>query len=492
MFKDLKKKAIIKVIGALTLIEGLALLPCFAISLVYDNSYTVYSLLVMSLIFILLGSIPLRVLRKYKFRLKAHEGFLLSTLCWVYCSLLGSLPFFFSGHGYTFIECIFEASAGFTTTGCSVIDLEVIAKGLILWRSILNWLGGMGILVLLVSILPALGIGGQRIAQIETAGPALEKVGGRFSSTGQFLYITYSVFTLCEFILLAAGPLSAFDAIVNTFSSISTGGLLVTAENAAAFDTVYIRIVIIVFTLLSSMNYSLYYYMVKGRKKALTGNAEVRGFWLIIIVATILITLNLIHEDIYTNAFSALKDAISQVISFISTSGYYVCDYTKWPTFSTMLLFILLLIGGCSMSTSGSLKVIRVMVLIKLVLRGIFKQIHPRSVKAVKISGKAIPAERVGEITAHILLYFMVLFFSFLVVSLDDLDMTTTITSVLGSFTNTGISLGGPGPMGNYAVFSQFTMLYLSFLMIVGRLEMFAVIILFTKSFRKINSVEPI
>ncbi|MBO5994634.1 MAG: TrkH family potassium uptake protein [Firmicutes bacterium] len=492
MFKNLQKKAIIKVMGALTFIEGLALLPCFVISLVYDNSYTVYTFLIISLAFIILGFISLRYLRKYRFRLKAHEGFLMSTLCWVYCSLLGALPFFFSGHGYTFIECFFESAAGFTTTCSTVMDLDIMAKGLILWRAILSWLGGMGILVLLVSILPALGIGGQKIAQTETTGPSLEKMSGRFSSTGQFLYITYTVFTLVEFLLLVAGPLSPFDAFVNTCSSISTGGLLVTMENAAAFDTVYIRVVIIMFTLLSSMNFSLYYYMLNGRKKALTGNAEVRGFWLIIIVATILITLDLIHEDIYTNAFTAFKDAISQVISFISTSGYYVRDYTQWPTFSVMLLFILLLIGGCSMSTSGSLKVIRVMVLFKLVLRGIFKQIHPSSVKAVKISGKAISAERVGEITAHILLYFMVLIFSCIIVSLNNLDMTTTITSVLGSFTNTGISLGGPGPLGNYAVFNQFTMLYLSFLMIVGRLEMFAVIILFTRSFRRINSVEPI
>ena len=492
MIKDLKKKAFIKITAALTLIEGLALVPCFAVSLAYDNKPTAYSLLIISIIFIMLGAMILRWLKAYTFKLKAHEGFLLSTLCWVYCSFLGALPFFFSGSGYTFIESIFESAAGFTTTGCTVMDLDTMAKGLIFWRAILNWLGGMGILVLLVSVLPALGIGGRRIAQTETTGPALEKIGGRFSSTGQFLYITYSVFTLVEFILLFAGPLSAFDAFVNTCSSISTAGLLITSENAAAFNTVYIRIVVIVFTLLSSMNFTLYYYMINGRKKALTGNAEVRGFWFIIIVSTILITLNLIHDKIYTNAFSALKDASSQVISFISTSGYYVIDYTKWPTFSVMLLFTLLIIGGCSMSTSGSLKVIRVMVLCKLILRGIFKQIHPSSVRAVKISGKAIPAEKVGEITAHILLYFLVLFFSCLVVSLDGLDMTTTITSVLGSFTNTGIALGGPGPLGNYAVFSQFTMLYLSLLMIVGRLEMFAVIILFTRSYRKINSVEQI
>ncbi len=490
--KNLKKRVIIKIIGALTLIEGFALLPCLIASLVYDKDSTVYSLFTISFVYITVGIILITRLRHYKFKLKPHEGFLLSTMSWVLCSLLGALPFYFSGTGHTFIQCLFESAAGFTTTSSTIMDTDALAKGLLLWRAIISWMGGMGILVLVVSILPALGIGGQRMAQTETTGPALEKIGGRFSSTGQFLYVIYSIFTLAEFILLCVGPLSPFDALVNTFSSISTGGLLITSGSAAAFDTIYIRLVIIAFTLISSINFTIYYRMLYDHKKSPIASAEIRGYIAMIIIATGLITLNLVHEGIYSNAFTALKDSGSQVISFISTSGYYVCDYTRWPTFSVMVLFILLFIGGCSMSTSGSIKVIRVLVFFRLIARGIFKQIHPKSVKAVKISGKAIPADRVAQITAHILLFFLVLFFSFLVVSLNDLDMTVTITSVIGSFTNTGIALGGPGPYGFYGMFNDFSLLYLSFLMIVGRLEMFAVIVLFTRSFRRINSVEQI
>ena len=488
----LRDKVFFKIIGMLTLIVGLALLPCIFISAKLDSYETTTSLFSVSLIYIFIGSFLLSRLKSHKFKLKTYEGFFVSTLCWVYCSLLGSLPFFFAGNDYTFIQSLFEATAGFTTTGCTVMDLDTMPKGLIAWRAISNWVGGMGILVLVVSVLPALGIGGQSIASTETTGPSIEKVGGKFSSTGRFLYVTYSLFSIVEFILLAAGPLSPFDAFINTCSSISTVGLLVTNANAQAFSTVYIRAVIIIFTLLSSMNYTLYYYMINGRKKALVGNAEVRAFWLIIIIATILITFDLLHEKIYTNAFLAFKDSISQVISFISTSGYFVCDYAEWPTFTVVVLFTLLLIGGCSMSTSGSLKVIRVAVLFKLIGRSIFKQIHPNAVKAVKISGKAISAERVGEITAHILLYFVVLFFSCIVLGLNNLDMETTLTTAIGTFTNTGIALGGPGVSGFYGTFSNFSLFYLSFLMIVGRLEMFAVIILFTKSFRQVNKPEQL
>lgn len=486
----LKNKVFFKIIGTLTLIEGLALLPCLIVSYAADAKDTYYPLFTMCVFYILIGAGLVSRLRSHKFRLRTHEGFVLSTLCWVFCSVLGALPFFFAGNDYTFIQSLFESTAGFTTTGCNVIDLDMMPKGLLMWRAITSWLGGMGILLLVVSLLPALGIGGQSLASTETTGPSIEKVGGRFSSTGQFLYVTYALFTLAEFILLAAGPLSSFDAFINTCTGISTGGLLITGHSAHAFSTVYIRLVIIIFTLLSSVNYMFYYHLLNGRKSAAFVKAEVRGFFTIVLVATGLVTADLLLEKSYSGLFPALKDGLSQVISFISTSGYYVCDYSEWPTFSVVILFTLLLIGGCSMSTSGSLKVIRVMVFFRLIKRSIFKQIHPHAVRAVKISGKAVPARKAGEITAHIILFFFILVISCVILGLNNLDMEATITTVIGTFTNTGIAMGGPGPEGFYGMFSDFSLFYLSFLMIVGRLEMFAVIILFTKSFRQIDRPE--
>ncbi len=479
----LKSKVFFKIIGFLTLIEGIALLPCIFAATKYDDKSTASSLFMISIIYIFIGYNLTTRLRGRKFKLRSHEGYFISTLCWVYCSLIGALPFYFGVAHYTFPEALFEATAGFTTTGCTSFDLNLMPKSLLLWRAISNWLGGMGILVLVVSFLPALGIDGQNMAATETTGPTIEKVGGKFSDTGKFLYFTYTAFTVVELILLSLSPLSFFDALINTFSSISTGGLLVINSNAHLFAGAYVRLVIIVFTILSSMNYTLYFFLINGRKKVFTGNAEVKGFWLIILAATFLISADLMISSRYTSFYHALKDSLFQVISFISTSGYYVSDYTSWPTFSVAVLFILLLIGGCSMSTSGSLKVIRVMILFKMIFRGIFRAIHPNSVKAVKIAGKPVSAKRAGEITTHILLYAIVLMFSFVVLSLNNFDMETTITTAIGIFTNTGMALGEPGSSGYFGMFNDFSLFYMSLLMICGRLEMWAVVMLFTKTF---------
>ncbi len=479
----LKSKLFFKIIGFLTLMEGVALLPCIIAATKYDEKSTASALFMISIIYIFIGYNLTARLKGRRFKLKAHEGYFISTLCWVYCSLIGALPFYFSVAHYTFPQALFEATAGFTTTGCTSFDLNLMPKSLLLWRGICNWLGGMGILVLVVSFLPALGIDGQNMAATETTGPTIEKVGGRFSDTGKFLYITYTVFTLTELILLSLSPLSFFDALINTFSSISTGGLLVIDANAHLFAGTYVRAVIIIFTVLSSMNYTLYFFFINCRKKVFTGNAEVKGFWLIILIATFLISVNLVISGKYTSISHAVKDSLFQVISFISTSGYYVCDYTSWPTFSIAVLFGLLLIGGCSMSTSGSLKVIRVMILFKLIARSIFRAVHPNSVCAVKIAGETVSAKKAGEVTTHVLLYNLVLMFSFVVLSLNNFDLETTISTAIGLFTNTGMAIGEPGASGYFGMFNDFSLFYLSLLMICGRLEIWAVVMLFTKTF---------
>ena len=295
-----------------------------------------------------------------------------------------------------------------------------------------------------------------------------------------------------EFVLLALGPLSIFDALINTFSSISTAGLLITPANAAAFDTVYVRMVVMVFTLFSSLNYTLFYFMLRGDFKTVLRNVETRVFGFIIIGATLAIAVSLKISGTYTSLWQAVKDALCQVVAFISTSGYYVCDYTQWPTFSIIVLFSLLFVGGCCMSTSGSLKIMRVIVFLKLIRRGIFRQIHPRAVKAVVIDGRAIPADKVSAITTHILLFFAIFFFSSLVLALNNFDLETTISTSIGLFSNTGMALGEAGASGYFGMFNSFSHFYMCFMMIAGRLEIYAVLLLFSKSFWKIDSVNSI
>ena len=481
--KVIKSKAFIKIIGLLAVIEGLAMIPCAIIGCIFHESTSTISFIVLGSVLFAYGYLIVNHFRNIHFELRTHESYLISCFCWIFCSLIGALPFYCAGMGYGLIDSIFESFAGFTTTGCTCFDLDFMPKSLTLWRAISNWLGGMGILVLVCSILPALGAGGQSIASTETTGPNLIKIGGKFSDTGRFLYTIYIGFSVVEFILLAISPLNWYDALVNTLSSVSTGGLLVTTQNEALFSNVYVRLVIIVFTCLSSMNYTTYFYCLKGNFKAFFSNVEIRVFWIIIGSTTILITLDLWLTGTYSSFIHALKDSMAQVVSFITTSGYFVCEYTNWPTFSVVLLTFLIVLGGCSMSTSGSLKVIRVIALFKMINRNLFKQVHPQSVKPILIQGKPLAAEKASSITTHILLYFAVLLFSILVLSLNGLSTETTVTTALSIFSNTGMALGEVGSTGFFGMFNGFSKLYLCLLMLAGRLEVYALIMMFTKSF---------
>ena len=467
----LNLKVLAKILSMLTVISGIALLPCSIYAHIDGNGLECANFLVLGSIYIVTGVFVFLSVRHYNFELKPHEGYFIACMSWVFCSIIGAVPFIISGEGYSLIGSFFESAAGFTTTGCSVFDINTMPRALLLWRSIMNWIGGMGILVLLTSVFPALGISGQSIASVETTGPSLQKVGTKFSDTGKFLYLTYLALTCLEFVFLSF-KLETFDALINTFSSISTGGLFIRDIASMPFETTYVRLVITIFTLLSSINYTLYFLIVRGKWKVALKNYEMRVFLIIVAIATILLSLSLVVANVYDNPLIALRDGFFQVVSFISTSGYFIADYTAWPSFTLVLLFSLLFIGGCSMSTTGSLKVTRIVTLFKIGKRGVYKLIHPSSVKAIVIDGKPVPAKTVSDITTHILLFFFMLVIGCLALATSNLDMDITITTVLGIFTNTGLALGQAGIRGYFGDFNTFSQLFMCFLMIAGRLEM--------------------
>lgn len=488
----LNYSVIIKVGALLTLIEGMAMIPCVIAAVGFNESAAASALLVPGLFCILFGGVVMTQMKFKKIKLKLREGFLIACLSWFYCSAIGMLPFYFSGCDFPLIGCWFESVAGFTTTGCTVLNLDLMPKSLQLWRAICHWLGGMGILILVISILPMLGVGGRSIALAEAPGPFFAQLGTKISDTGKALYRIYLIFTVTEFLLLVIGPMDWFNALTATLSSISTGGLIITTENAPLFDNTYVRLVILLFTFLSSVNYLLFFMMVKGKWKDVLSNLELRGFVGIISVSTLLIGLSLRLSGTYSGLWQAIKDALCQVVSFISTSGYYVCDYMHWPAFTQMLLILLLLIGGCSASTSGSLKVIRFVVLLKLIKRGIFRRIHPNAVKPVMLNQKPVSATIAASITMHILLFFGVIVGGSLLLSLNNLDMTTTISTVIGIFSNTGMALGEVGASGYFGVWNGFSQFILTMLMIAGRLEMYAIILLFSRSFWQPDKAQAI
>ncbi len=479
-------KAIIKILGILTLIEGVFMLPAFAVGLYFCEWKAAGSLFTISIICISVGFVILTQLRFDKIALRSREGYFIAFASWIYCSFLGALPIYFCGQGFTLINCIFESVAGFTTTGCSVIDINNIPLCLLLWRALCHWLGGMGILVLLISIFPLWGINNQSLAVAETPGAHSSKIEAKSSDMGKFLYLSYLTLSATEFILLIIGPMDWYNALITTCSSISTAGLIILPDSSWMYDTLYVHIVVMIFSVLSSLNYVVYFLAVRKKWKEIFKNNETRVFLIIIASATILITLCLKLTDTYQSIWLALRDALFQVVSFISTSGYFVCDYTTWPAFATTVLMILLFIGGCSFSTSGSLKIIRVLVLFKLIRRGFIQQIHPRMVKAVMLDENTpVSAKTASSIATHTMLFFITFFLGAILLSFNNFDMETTVTTSIGMFSNTGMALGVPGCSGYFGMFNGFSQAVMCFLMIAGRLEMYALVIVFARSFWK-------
>ncbi|MBS5334096.1 MAG: hypothetical protein DBY08_01255 [Clostridiales bacterium] len=482
-------RAILKVFGIMTLIEGLFMLPASAIGLFYEEWNAVGSLFTISIICISIGFVLITQLRFDKIILRTRDGYFMAFASWVYCSILGAMPLYIYGmYGmdFSFINCLFESVAGFSTTGCSVLDINTLPNCMLIWRGFCHWLGGMGILVLLISIFPLWGINNQSLAKAESPSADSVKMESKSTDMGKFLYSSYLALSVLEFILLLIGPMDWFNALLATCSSISTAGLIITPDSAWMYQTLYSRIVIMMFSILSSLNFVIYFLAARKKIKDIFKNNEIRTFFVIIGIATALVALSLRLSGTYSSIWQAVRDGLFQVVSFVTTSGYYVCDYTSWPAFTTTILIILLFIGGCSFSTSGSLKVIRVMVLFRLIRRGFLQQIHPNVVKAVMLDERTlVPARMASSIASHTILFFIIFILGCVLLSFNNFDIETTVTTSIGMFSNTGMALGIPGSSGYFGMFNQFSQIVMCFLMIAGRLEIYAMVIFFAKSFWK-------
>lgn len=476
-------KAILKILGIILLIVGISMTIPWIYAEASGDVSAALAFRKCAPATILLGGLIAFFVKGKRAKFRAREGYVVVASCWLMASLAGAFPYYLSGFADTFIDAVFESVSGFTTTGCTAVDDVFLSRSLMLWKALSHWLGGMGILVFVISILPALGINGQMIARAEAPGPVLEKMTVRMSDSAKILYMTYFTFTIAEFILLLlSGKMPVFDAVINTLGSISTGGLLVHPEGIAYYDSVYVEIIISLFCILASINFVLYHYLVTGKFSYILKDIELRAYLLIIAAAIIVCSIGLMtaNDDSFG---SALRDSFFQVISMATTAGYTRSPYLVWPAVCQMVLITLMFIGGCAASTSGSIKVVRILVMMKLILRGCTKRIHPRSVVAVKLGGNAVPAPVVSGITVFILTYMMILLASSFLLSLQGLDLETTITATLAMLSNTGIGFGETAAIGNFSIFHPALKLYLSALMIIGRLELFTIIILFTSNF---------
>ena len=476
-------RAIFRILGIIILIVGAAeVFPWIYAEAIGDEG-CVFAFRICAPITLAVGLAMLLFIKTGRSRFGAREGYLVVALCWIVASLVGAFPYLLSGFFDNYIDAFFESSSGFTTTGCTVSSSRLINRSLMLWKAISHWLGGMGILVFVISLLPALGINGQIIARAEMPGPVLQKTSVRMSDSAKALYLTYITFTVIEFILLMlSGKMPLYDGVITTLGSISTGGLLVHPQGIAYYGSVYIEIVISVFCMLAAVNFVLYHYLLTGKFSYFVKDLELRAYAMIIAGATIICTGGLIYYK-HEALGPALRDSFFQVVSFATTAGYTRTPYMSWPTMCQLILLVIMFIGGCSASTAGSMKVIRILVMLKMIARGCVRRVHPRSVVAVKLGNGFVSAPVVSSITAFLFTFAGLFLFSSLVLSLQGLNMETSFTSTLCMLSNTGASFGYGASMGNFSIFHPGLKIYLSALMIIGRLELFTIIILFTRNF---------
>ena len=481
---NLNYMLLIRITGYITAIIGVAMIPCAAVSQVYKEYNMMNSFLKVSIPLVIVGIILIKTINQKQNVLRMRDGLLIVAVCWLTASLLGTLPYILSGHVTNFIHAYFESVSGFTTTGSSVLEnLSDLPKGLLFWRSLSTWLGAMGILVLAISILPTLGIGAQNIARAETTGPTLDKVTTKISDNARILYLMYFGLSSIEVILFLIGGLNLYDAVIHTFGSMGTGGLSNYELGISDFNSLYVETIISIFSVFASINFIAYNHIIHGQFKAFFKEPEIRMFFAFLTGAVLIVTAGLFVTNTYDSVFESFRYGAFQVISFMSTSGYVTSDYGGWPLITKFILFTLLFIGGCSASTSGGIKVIRVTVLFKLIKRSMYKVMHPRAVVAVKLWGKGVPAVVVSNITVFILLFMVIFLGGALVLSLDNISMETAFNASISSLSNTGIGFGDIGYGMTFDYFSDGSLLVLTFLMLTGRLELFTIIMLFFPSF---------
>ena len=416
--------------------------------------------------------------------LYARDGFAVVALAWLLMSAFGALPFVLSGDIPFYVDAFFETVSGFTTTGASILtEIEPLHRGILFWRSFTHWVGGMGVLVFVMAILPMTDGHGMHLMRAEVPGPSVGKLVSRMSDTAKILYGIYLVLTVIEIILLMVGGMPLFDSCIHAFGSAGTGGFSNRNLSVGAYDNAYFDVVIGVFMLLFGVNFNLYYFLLIKRFKDVFHSEELRAYLGIVAAAVIAIAVDILH--IYGSVGKSLRYAFFQVSSIITTTGFATADFNTWPTFSKGILVVLMFIGACAGSTGGGVKVARVVILVKSSLADMRKMLHPNAIATVRFEGKPLTERSVRGVHVFISVYVLVFAVSFLLLTLEGFDLVTTFTALAACINNIGPGLEVVGPMGNYAQFSPWAKLLLSFNTLVGRLEIFPMLLLCAPSIWK-------
>lgn len=476
----MNKRSIIYILGWVLIVDAVAMQIGTITSLIYGEKEAWYFVLT-GVVSAILGVLAIKVKKPKNMVLYQKAGFASTALSWILLSLVGCMPFWLSGEIPSFIDAFYETVSGITTTGATILnDVEALSKGMLMWRSFLHWLGGMGVIVFLLAIIPKLG--GQQsifLMKAESPGPIIGKAVPRMRNYATMLYGIYITLTALEFILLLFGGLNVFEAINTSFSTAGTGGFGIYNSNAAAFDSYYVQMVIAVFMLLFGVNFSVYLCLIARKFKQSLKFEELWIYLGIVAVSTAIIAFNI--SSIY-KPYDAFHQSFFYVSSIISTTGFGLTDVNKWPELSKTVIIILTFIGASAGSTGGGFKISRIILLFKEVRKEFSLLVHPRNVKLVKMDGKAVNHDIMRTTSMYLVLYIGVFAISFLLVSIDNMDFTTSFTAVAANLNNTGPGLGAVGPVGNYADFSILSKIVFIFDMLAGRLEIYPLLLLFAPS----------
>lgn len=468
---------IFHILGFVLNIEA-ALMVLPVITGLFYTEDAIYAFLITIALCLVIG-IPLSLFKPKDTVFYVREGFVTVALCWIVMSIMGALPFMFSGTITNPVDALFETVSGFTTTGASILpEVEALPKCILFWRSFTHWIGGMGVLVFLLSVLPLAGGSHMNLMKAESPGPIVSRLTPTVQSTAKTLYKIYIGMTLVEIIFLLAGGMSLFDSLTITFGSAGTGGFGIKNDSMAGYSP-YLQSVVTISMILFGVNFNVYYLILLKRFKESMLVEELRWYLGVIAAAILIITLNI--ASMFDSIGEAFHQAAFQVASIITTTGYSTTDFNLWPAASRTILIMLMFVGACAGSTGGGIKVSRFVILLKTVHKELYQYLHPKSIKKIKMDGKPLDHEVVRNTNVFLITYVMIFTGSILLLAFDELDLITNFTAVAATFNNIGPGLELVGPMANFSIFSSPAKLVLIFDMLAGRLEIFPILLLFMK-----------
>lgn len=471
------------VVGTLILFLGLTMAAPMICWLWYQDASLTPLLSAMGITVSSGGIFFLMFRREEATQISQREGMAIVAVGWTAIGLFGALPFYLAATEWSFVDAFFESVSGFTTTGASILtDIEALPKWLLLWRSFIQWLGGMGIIVLSIAILPFLGVGGMQLYKAEVPSPVPDKLKPRIRETAVILWKVYALFSVVETVLLMFGGMSFFDALCHAFTTMPTGGFSTRNASVAHFNSIYIDTVVIVFMILAGINFSLHYQLLRGKPLAFWKDAECRFFLLAVLVISALVGWNLWYS-VYESVGRALRYGIFQVVSIITTTGFATADYEQWPAMSQLILLLCMIMGASAGSTGGGMKCLRIMLCFKYCYRELFAMVHPRAVLAVKIGGRSVPDDVLRSVLGFLALYMGLFGLSAVLLAGMGVDFVTAIGAVASALGNIGPGFGTVGPVENYAHLPALGKWLLIWCMLLGRLEIFTILILLVPEF---------